>query len=385
MKILYFVAEDYYFVSHRFNLARAAQKAGYDIAVLTCVTQYKTWIEDQGFELYPLQIDRSTTSLCQNLRLLYKIFKNIRTIKPDLVHNIAVKPIVLGTLAAWIASPRIQILNAFAGLGYIFTSNDLRAKRLKKLLIGIYRLLFRSRRVSLLFQNKDDARLFGQSILKSPNRIHVIPGSGVDIAYYQPQLAPTGASDRYLNILMAARLLKDKGIYEYIEAIRLLKKSHPNLKFYLAGALDPKNPSCISHNELKTWIRANLVTYWGEVSDIRRAFSKADVVILPSYREGLPKVLLEASACSKAIITTDVPGCRELIQHNLNGILIPKQSALALSKAILDLKTAPGIRARLGQTAREHVEKYFSDTCISTQTLALYRQLLEIAPIIRRL
>lgn len=371
MKILYFVAEDYYFCSHRLPVARAALASGYEVIVVTQVTDLSEFIGREGFKLIPIRINRSGTGIIENLKLINQLRKILREERPDILHNVAIKPIVMGSIACMLGSRRSKIINAFAGLGYVFTSDERRARRLRFILSRLYRALFKSKRVSLLFQNQDDQQYFDRRRLVRLDKTTVIPGSGVDISHY----APLPHRDGPFTIAFVARLLRDKGIYEFIEAARRVKAARPELRFIVAGSPDPQNPSSISSDEVEAWVAEGLIDYWGHVDDVRTVFKEADVVTLPSYREGLPKVLLEASACQKAIITTDVPGCRELIQDQDNGLLVPAQSSAALAEAMLRLRQDDALRQQLAATARERVMTTFSDHVIGQQTIDLYQAL----------
>ena len=371
MNIVYFVSEDYYFCSHRMPIARAAKQAGHRISVLTRVNNHGDVIKSAGFELIDLNFDRSSLGLIQNLKLLLKLIKLFKSMKIDILHNVAIKPIVFGTLAAKLSSRKTKVINAFAGLGYVFTARTLKANLIRTLLTITYKIIFHSQQVLLLFQNHDDEQFFQQRRLAKCKQTVVIPGSGVDTDYFKPEV-DAGLEQNPFTIVMVSRLLRDKGIYEFLDAAKAVKAICPEIQFALAGQIDDKNPSSLTATELQSLVDEGVVTYLGQVDDVRTVFRQAHVVVLPSYREGLPKVLLEASACQKAIITTDVPGCRELIQNERNGLIVPARDVFQLQQAMLRLYEDRALLQALAMEARDRVVKSFSEPEICKQTIALY-------------
>lgn len=367
-RLLYVVTEDWYFCSHRFALACAARDAGYEVWVATRVDQHEQQIRDAGFHLVPLQMERSSLSLRSQWRALQELTRVYREVQPDIVHHVALKPVLIGSMAAQRAKVP-AVVNALAGLGFVFTSESLQARALRPLIRMWFRRVLSRGNSRLILQNPDDARLFVENKLIAAERIVMIRGSGVDVQRYHVLPEPQGA----LTVALVARMLRDKGIVELVEAARLLRSQNRNVRVILAGGLDELNPSCLHEEEIRAWEREGLIEWWGEVEDVRTVWAHAHLAVLPSYREGLPKSLLEAAACGRALIATDVPGCREIVQHNKNGLLVPVRAVAPLADAMIKLLEAATVRKRLGEAGRQMVEREFSQEKVIADTLALYK------------
>jgi glycosyltransferase involved in cell wall biosynthesis len=292
------------------------------------------------------------------------------------VHGFTIKCAVYGSLAAQLARVPARV-NAVAGLGYVFASSDRKARWLRPLVRAMLHLALRGRRTRLILQNPDDRMMFQQSGLIELDRVDLIPGSGVDCVRFSP-CADEGSSPRPQPcVLLAARLLWDKGVGEYVEAARLLRSAGRNVRFLLAGAPDPGNPAAVPESTLQQWVDEGVIEWLGHVDDTSELFRSVDIVALPTYyREGLPKSLIEAAACSLPLVTTDMPGCREVVTNEVDGLLIPPHDAGALAQAIARLIDTPGLAARLGAAARLKALANFDERLVIERTLAVYRELL---------
>lgn len=365
-RILFFVAVDYYFYTHRLKLACSLLEQGYEVSLVTQVCKHRDLIESHGIKIYPIMMSRSSLNPFSELFLLRELLTIFKIVHPDIVHNVAMKPILYGTLLGCIFFRKCKVINTFAGLGTLYLSSTTKVKIIRQGIIRIFKWLFRNKRVYLTFQNKDDLGLVGQ--YNGYSRCFLVPGSGVNIEYYTPQNDPQSP----FTVLFASRMLRDKGIFEFIRAAEIIKARGLQVRFLLAGDIDEANPSSLTEALLKRWQKEGVVDWLGQVSDIRSAFEQSHVVVLPSYREGLPKVLLEASACQKAIITTDAPGCRELIQNEVNGLLVPVKQSEPIADAIERLFHDEELRRRLAYRAREVVCESFSDRRVLDATLEVY-------------
>lgn len=370
-RLLYLITEDWYFWSHRLNLAKAARAAGFDIAIATRVTDHGDQIRREGFRLLPISLvrrSRNPIRECASIRELISLYGRER---PHIVHHVALKPILYGTLAAWWAKVPV-VINAFAGLGYTFTDRHDRVSLLQPIVTWGLKTAVRLNRSVVLCQNADDRdRLVERGIAHS-SHIRIVAGSGVDTEIFAVTDPPQGVP----LVLLPARLLSDKGIMEFVQAARVLQRKGIRARFVLVGRCDDDNPAAIPQSQLHEWIREGIVEWWGHREDMARVYAEAAIVVLPSYREGLPKVLLEAAACGKALVTTDVPGCREAVRHQVNGLLIPVRDAPALARAIEDLLADGSTRDRMGKAGRELVVREFAVARITAQMVALYRELL---------
>lgn len=370
-KLLFLVTEDWYFCSHRLHLARAAQAAGFQVVVATRVTDHGALIEAEGFKLVHLGLSRRRMNPIGELAFLWELARVYRDERPDIVHHVAVKPVLYGSLVARLVHVPGTV-NALAGLGYIFSSSRARARVLRPLVVQAYRLALNGEAKRVIIQNDDDAALLRSlGILGNSSQVTLIRGSGVESDAYPATPEPQGVP----VVVLPARMLWDKGVGEFVEAARLLKARGVQGRFVLVGDADPENPAAIPQRELRRWQGEGAVEWWGFRSDMANVFAGANVVCLPSYREGLPKALLEAASCARAVVTTDVPGCREVVRHEDNGLLVPARDARALANALERLLTAPALRARMGARGRERVVDEFSAARVIDETLRVYGSL----------
>ena len=374
-RLLFLITEDWYFWSHRLELARAARSAGWDVSIATRVGDHGKRIEDEGFKLLPLRLVRSSRHPVRELLTIFELVRLYRRVRPDVVHHVALKPILYGSLAARLGKLP-AVVNAFAGLGYTFIQAGKRKGLLRSVMGRALRWSLALPHSRVVFQNEEDARELTSAGIVRHEQIRIIRGVGVDTDKFSPP--PTSQDQNHIPlVVLAGRMLWDKGIGEFVEAARLLKVSGIQAQCVLVGMVDMENPAAISETQLRTWQTDGLVEWWGHREDMPNVLASAQLVVLPSYREGLPKVLLEAAACGRPLVATDVPGCREVVQDGVNGILVPPKDPASLCEAIARLLQDPGLRARMGARGREIVVKEFSVGRISRETLNLYDELLE--------
>ncbi len=319
-------------------------------------------LEEIGALAYDIPISRTGLNPISDLKTFFALFKLVRLVKPTHVFAYTIKPVIYGmTAAAFCKVPtRVALIT---GLGYVFTEKPTGLKRyLRTLVRRLYRIALKDCH-SIIFQNPDDRRLFVRLGLTDERRSHLINGSGINTREFEEVPVPSAPIMRFLLI---ARLLKDKGVVEYAAAARIIKAKHPSVEFGLVGWLD-KNPSCIDPKELDSWIRSGVINYYGELDDVRPVLAKSSVYVLPSYREGIPRTVLEAMATGRAIITTDAPGCRETVTHGENGFLVPVKNVEALVEAMEkfvlshDLTRKMGARSRQISMAKYDVDKVNRD------------------------
>ncbi len=367
-RLLFVVTEDWYFCSHRLDLAKAAQAAGFEIHVATRLGQHGERIRAEGFVLHELNLDRRIGNPFREIAALIGL---LRRVKPDILHNVALKPAVFGSLAARLTGVR-RVVNAVSGLGYVFINRSGAAGLLRPLIVAAFRFLFGAKGRHVIVQNAYDKAFF--DTLVDPDRVHLIRGAGIDVDKFVPQPELPGP----LLAAAVSRLLWDKGIGELVEAARLLQARGVALRIALVGKPDPANPRTIAEAEVRRWVADGLVEWWGYKDDVREVWRQAQIAVLPSYREGLPKALLEAAACGRPLVATDVPGCNELVRDDDNGLLVPVRQAAPLADALQRLAGDPQLRARLGHRARERAEQEFSSRQVIAPHLALYRTLMPV-------
>jgi glycosyltransferase involved in cell wall biosynthesis len=372
-KLIYLVTEDWYFWSHRLPMARAAQRAGFDVAVATRVGEHGERIRAEGFALHPLRWRRRDIGPWASLGAIAEIYRLYSRERPLLVHHVALKPAVLGSAAALLAGVP-AVVNAVTGVGFVASSPSLRARLLRRPMdFTLARLLERSNS-RVIVQNADDRELLLSLSAGAGERVLVIRGSGVDTAHFratpEPPVPPVVAG-------YAGRLLADKGIATLIEAQRSLRRRGSDLCLMIAGAPDSENPSSIDAATLAAWQALPGVTWLGEVDDIRTLWSKAHIAVLASRREGLPKSLLEAAAMGRPLIATDVPGCREIARDGENALLVAPDCAAALAAALERLAGDAALRRRFGAASRALVEGELGADTVGAATVACYLSLLQ--------
>ena len=367
--ILYLVTEDWYFWSHRLPIARAARDAGWEVLVATRVGNHGTRIEREGFRLIPIKMRRRSLAPWREIAAVTELIGIYRRERPDLVHQVAMKPVLYGSFAAMVAGVP-AVVNALAGMGYVFTSSAMKARLLRPLIKTAFRWLLDRANARLILQNPDDVAAMSAGTVAA-ERIALIRGSGVDTKAFAPAPDPEGPP----VVVMVSRMLWDKGVGELVEAARLLKERKAPVEVVLVGPPDPENPATISERQLRVWDASGKVAWWGERSDIAEIWAKSHIAVLPSHREGLPKSLLEAAACGRPMVASDVSGCREVVRPGETGLLVPPRDPKSLADALERLATEPGLRRRMGSAARELVERELSQEVVVEQTMALYREL----------
>ena len=369
--IIYFVSEDWYFCSHRLPIARKALAEGFKVVVVTRVSNHRDIIKSEGFELAPIGINRGGMNLFSELRTISTLYSYYKKYKPDIVHHVAIKPVIYGALVARLIGS-IKIVNAMAGLGFVFISNKKRVKLLRFFVHQLFRFLFNNKNSQLILQNKDDLGYFLKNKLVNNENVTIVRGSGVDVKKFIPAEESTGVP----IVMLASRMLWDKGVGEFIEAAKILKQEGVEARFVLVGDSDPENPASIPNAQLSEWHELGIVEWWGERGNMHEMLTQSHIVCLPSYREGLPKVLLEAASCGKPIIATDVPGCREIVHDGENGILVLLKNSIALASAIKELIDNSEKRKSMGINGRRLVESEFSEEIVVNQTMKVYQELL---------
>jgi glycosyltransferase involved in cell wall biosynthesis len=367
--LAYLVTEDWYFLSHRLPMAQAARKAGYQVHVLTHVTDQGAAIEAHGFHLHRLAWRRGSMNPLDLAAIIRQIRALYCELAPDLVHHVALQPAIIGSLAA-VGLPVIR-LNAIAGLGFAFSSRAPKARLIRPILSLLLRRLLNNPKAAVLVQNPDD-RAAVATLGVAPDRIFLIAGSGVDVDALAPLPEPAGAP----TAAFVGRLLDDKGVRTLIAAHDLLAQRRQPIRLLVAGEPDPANPASIPPQEIESWKRRPGVVMLGHVANIRDVWAAAHIAVLPSRREGLPKSLLEAAACGRALVATDVPGCREIARPDVNALLVPADDPHALADAIDRLAGDADLRRRFASTGRRIVEQEFSSARVGRETVALYDRLL---------
>ena len=370
-KLHFVVNEDWGFISHFYERALAAQSAGYSIGISAHLGEKQNVLREAGFALYPHNISRSGTNPLVEIRNLFAMVKVFRKSKPDIVHLIALKSIVIGAIAARIYG-KADVVCAPIGMGYLFSSSDRRARFLQPIIRLILRRILNLKNTHVIIENDEDcASLVSGKFVKASN-IQVIKGAGVDLSLYQA--TPENRDTQVVT--MFARVLRDKGVLDFVEAANIVHKQFPKAVFQLVGDCDPGNPTSFSEHEVRSWESAGSITWLGYRTDVPALLASSNIVCLPSYREGLPKTLIEACAAQRAIVATDVTGCREVVNHGSNGLLVPVRSPEQLATAISQLLGDPVQRATFGKNGRLRAENEFASPIVIEKTLAIYKRVM---------
>lgn len=365
-KLLFVVTEDWYFVSHRLALAMAAQEMGFEVSVATREGQQGNVIRSAGIRVIPFTLSRRGGNPLREVMALWRLYRHEQ---PDLIHHVALKPVIFGTLAAWLARVPAQV-NAVAGLGWLFTSPSSLVRLARPVLRWLLARLLNQQHSLTIVQNPEDMSLLERSGVPA-TRLRLIRGAGVDVQLF----CPVVPLPEPVCIMLVARMLWDKGVGEFVEAARRLTETDVNARFVLVGDPDPANPTSIPESTLRSWHGQHGVEWWGRREDMPVVLHAAHIACLPSfYGEGLPKSLLEAAACGLPIVTTDTPGCREVVRDGVNGLLVPVRDVTALAAALGKLIGDPVLRRRMGEQSRLRAESEFAQEAIIAQTLAVYRE-----------
>lgn len=376
MKVVLFANTDWYLYNFKLSLAQELRERGCDVVLLSPRGEYSTRLENAGFLWKEVPMRRRSVNPLTELRVIMRLARLLATEKPDVLHNFTIKCAVYGSIASKLATTGV-IVNSIAGLGFVFTSRKLLARLLQPVVKGLFRLSLGGAQSAVIVQNPDDLVFFRSASWLKAREICLIKGSGVNVSRFRDR-DRSGVLDRSrpLRLVLAARLLWDKGVREFVDAAKLLSKESRNYSFILAGTPDDGNPNSVAEKEIREWQSEGIVEWLGHVADMPKLFNEVDAIVLPSYREGLPKSLIEAAACGLAIVTTDAPGCNEVVNDDgKNGLLVPVRNALALASAIRRLEEDRALCLSLGYAARERALLEFDERIVISKTVALYEEL----------
>jgi len=370
VKTLLFANTAWYLYNFRLPLAEALCSQGFDVVLVSPADEYSKKFSEVGLRWVEFPFSRKGRNPIQELVTLIRLVKVYQKEKPDFVHHFTIKCVVYGSLAAKLAGiPRI--INAITGLGYMFIGNNLSHKLLRPLIKAFYRVSLHGTQV--IFQNKDDLIQFQKEQMVNVKQTVIIRGSGVDLQKFQVTPLP----ENQQVVVLPARMLWDKGVAEFIQAARLIRAEGFDTRFILAGDTDEENPAAVPSSTLQKWQQEGIVEWAGWQSEMPAVYASANIVCLPSYREGLPKTLIEAAACGRPLVATDVPGCREVVIQDQTGLLAKVKDANSLTDCLRTLLCDKADQLRLGTNARRLVEIEFSTERIIRETLLVYSKLQE--------
>lgn len=357
----------------RMQLVQAARDLGLEVHVAAPLGLSRRDMENDPFTVHPIPMTRKGTSMWKEPATVLALLRLYRSLRPSLVHHLRLKPVLYGSLAANLAGVP-AIVNTLTGLGFIFTDQSEKTAPLRKWVEMGCRRAFRHSNLRVIFQNPDDRAVFIRKRIVTGEQAAVIKGSGVDLSVYRPSPEPEGLP----IVILASRMLWDKGVAQFVEAARILKSEGVQARFALAGEPDSENPAAIPYEQLEVWHESGEIEWWGlqDPQSMPRVLARSHIVCLPSYREGIPRILIEAAAAGRPIVTTDAPGCRELVRPGVNGIIVPSRDTACLAGALRFLIEHREARIAMGANNREVAVQEFSQELVNSQFMAVYRDLL---------
>lgn len=370
-RVLFIVSEDWYFVSHRLHIAVAAAKLGFRVGVLTRVARHRAQIEAAGVEVIDWSLDRGSRNPFLELRTVASTVGALRRFRPQLVHAVALKPVLYTAFASCLAGPDARVF-ALGGLGFTFSSKRRIARALRPAVRRVLGWALCGASTRLILQNEHDRQLLLNWRLIEPDRVRLIRGAGVDTKDFEPRSAPVGLP----LVILPGRMLWDKGVGDFVQAARAVLASGMSARFVLVGDPDPHNPESVPEKQLREWVADGVVEWWGRRDEMPSVYAQAAVVCLPSYHEGLPKSLLEAASSGRPIVAYDIPGCRDVVVDGENGLLVPLYDTKRLAQAIAALLGDAERRRRMGEHGRRKAQLEFSQELIAEQTLRVWREIL---------
>lgn len=373
MKVILVATYDWYMYNFKLPIAQGLREQGFYVVLVTPPGPYVERMQDKGYVWREWALDRHSMNPLKELRALVHLLQIYRQEAPDIVHHFTAKGMLYGTIAARLA--RVQhIINAVTGgvsaLGNVVSDRKWVYQIVKKFVGTVFQYTLSGTEV--IFQNPDDMEAFIGQKFVTRSRAHLIKGSGVDLEEFRG----TNEREGLPTVILAGRLLWSKGVGEFVEASKHVRRRGKEIRFVLVGDTDKSNPKSVPGAQIEEWEEDGLVEWWGFREDMQAVFEQSHIVCSPSYyREGVPKVLIEAAACERPIVTTDMPGCREIVRNDKNGILVPPKNAEALADALIRLASDASLRRKMGRRGREIVKEEFSVERVVEQTMEVYDKL----------
>ncbi len=379
MKILLVANTDWYLYNFRRALAHRLQQSGYDVTLVCPPGPYVDRLQDLGFKCTLLHFPVDKLSPLRELRVLLNLIALYRREGPSIVHHFTIRCVLYGSIAARIVGG-ISVVNALTGVGHVFTANGMKARLVRRIVGFLYRHFLTGSRSRAIFQNSDDMNAFVSAGMADIARSHLIPSSGVNCSTFRRSRERQWSHGQRVNVLFGSRLIREKGVMEYIDAAKALRSRNLPARFMLAGDIYEQNPSSLTRSDLDAIRGSGAVDVLGHVDNMRAVLDETDIVVLPSYREGCPRILVEAAAMGIPIVATDVPGCRVVVDHDITGFLVPPRDANALAQAIGRLVRDETLRRRFGQAGRLMAVYNFDESIVLADTMRVYDRLMEPGP-----
>ena len=368
-RVLFVITEDWALISHRLHLVEAAINAGYEVAIATKMNKHRKTLEDRGMRIFEWELHRGSLNPIKEIIAIFSLCKILSVFKPDIIHAVAQKPVIYSGLARKIYN-QTSFVGTLGGIGFVFTNKSLKATVLKPLLKYLLKFALVGEKTRLILQNIDNINSIKKINIINENYIRLVKGSGVEINKYLPSKIPLKTT----IVILPGRMLRDKGVREFVRVAERIKLRNIKARFVLVGDVDLDNPNTIKQKQIDKWVESGIIEQWGRCDDMEKVYKRSSIVCLPSYNEGLPKVLLEAGSSSRPIVAFDVPGCREVIKNKVNGFLIQFRDENALETALTKLINDKKLCEEMGKKGRKMVEKHFASEIINAQTFNIWNE-----------
>ena len=368
-RVLFVITEDWALISHRLHLVEAAVDAGYEVAIATKINKHRKTLEDRGMRIFEWELHRGSLNPIKEIIAIFSLCKILLVFKPRIIHAVAQKPVIYAGLARKIYN-QTSFVGTLGGVGFVFTNKSLKAALLKPLLILLLKFALVGEKTRLILQNNDNIKTIKKVNIINKNYIRLVKGAGVEIKKFLPSKIPLTTT----IVILPGRMLWDKGVGEFVRVAKRIKERNIRARFVLVGDVDMDNPESIKQVQINKWIESGIIEQWGRCDDMEKVYRKSSIVCLPSYNEGLPKVLLEAGSSSRPIVVFDVPGCREVIKNKVNGFSVKFKNETELETALVKLINDKKLCEKMGKNGRKIVEKYFASEMINTQTFNIWNE-----------
>jgi len=368
-RVLFVITEDWALISHRLHLVEAAINAGYEVALATRVNKNRKNLEDRGIKVFEWKFHRGSLNPIKEIIAIFSLCKILLVFKPHIIYAVAQKPVIYAGLARKIFN-QTAFVGTLGGVGFVFTNKSLKAAVLKPLLILLLKFALVGKKTRLILQNNDNINTIKKINIINKNYIRLVKGAGVEIKKFLPSKIPLTTT----IVILPGRMLWDKGVGEFVRVAKRIKERNIKARFVLVGDVDMDNPESIKQVQIDKWIESGIIEQWGRCDDMEKVYRKSSIVCLPSYNEGLPKVLLEAGSSSRPIVVFDVPGCREVIKNKVNGFSVKFKNETELETALVKLINDKKLCEKMGKNGRKIVEKYFASEMINTQTFNIWNE-----------
>lgn len=369
-RVLFVITEDWALISHRLHLVEATIRAGYEVGLATKINKHRKNLEDIGLKIFEWELHRGSLNPVKEIIAIFSLRKILSAFKPHIIHAVAQKPVIYSGLARK-NYYQSALFGTLGGVGFVFTSKSLKAKLLKPLLKFLLKSSLAGEKTRLILQNKDNINTVKCINIINKDYIRLVKGAGVEIKKYLPSKIPIKTT----IVILPGRMLWSKGVGEFVRVAERIKARNIKARFVVVGDIDLNNPESIKQKQIDNWVGSGIIEQWGRCDDMEDVYRKSSIVCLPSYNEGLPKVLLEASSCARPLVAFDVPGCREVIKNNVNGFLVEFGNENSLEAAIVKLINDKKLCEQMGQKGREIVEKHFTSQIINDQIFNIWSEI----------